>query len=103
MQHGQGRRDEGVATKARLARRAVESDERRVDSRLSCRIATDESWCDLVLDAGDRLLHIEAVKAIAAVAQFHGLAGTARRANRSDADAARAVLVDDLHLHRRPS
>src|SRR5215510_7056412 len=103
MQHGEGRRDESVAAKARLVWRAVESDEGRVDSRLFSRIATDEGWRDLVLDADDRLLHIEALKASPAIAQFHGFPGTAGGAGRSDADAARAVLADDFHLHCRPS
>ena len=65
------------------------------------RVTADKYRCDLALDACDRLLHVETVEAMPSIAEFDRFARTARRTGGGDADAARAILVDDLDLYRR--
>ena len=97
--NGQGDAEDRVGAQSRLARRAVEVDERLVDEPLLAGLEPDQHRADLVEDRKHGLLDtLAAVAFLVAVAQLGGLeragAGPARHCRPGD----RAVIERDLDL-----
>ena len=93
--------DDGVAAEPRQGLRPVEPNERLIDAGLIERIGADERGRDLGANSLERVLHVEAAEARAAVALLDRLMGSARGAGRSHAAPDGAVAEQNFRFDRR--
>ena len=85
MKHAERNRGQRVSAEPRLVRRAVESDEFRVDRGLIERVEADEGRRDFRSDPLQRVLHVKAAEALSSVALVDRLTGATRCAGRRNA------------------
>ena len=101
MKNAKRNRRQRVSPEPRLVRRAVESDETRVDRGLIERVEARESGRDFRRDPLQRVLHVKAAEALSAVAFVDRFTGAARGACRRNAAPYRTVAQDDFRFDRR--
>ncbi len=98
---GQRDAEDRVRAQARLVRRAVERDERRVEAALVVGVEAGDRRGDLAVDVRDRLRDALAAPGLAAVAQLGRLELARRGARRHGRAAGGAGAQDELDLDGR--
>src|SRR5581483_8614345 len=93
--------EDRVRAQPALVRRAVEIDERAVETLLVARVAAVCELCKLAVDVHDGLGNALTAVRVAAVAQLGGLVHACRRTGRDDRAPVRARIEPDLHLDGR--